>query len=59
MKTFDEMTWEEQNAAVDALEREERARIADARARGIAVGVVMPAETAREGYYHAKPDPIA
>lgn len=49
-KPFDQMTDDEQNALIDQW-------IAEAKANP--VQVVMPAETAREGYYHAKPDPIA
>ncbi|GAQ30245.1 hypothetical protein SAMD00023378_3928 [Ralstonia sp. NT80] len=49
-KPFDQLTDDEQNALMDEW-------IRDARANPI--HVVMPAETSREGYYHAKPDPIA
>ncbi|CAJ0862406.1 hypothetical protein R77567_01645 [Ralstonia sp. LMG 32965] len=49
-KPFDQMTDDEQNALMDQW-------IAEAKANP--VRVVMPAETAREGYYHVKPDPIA
>ncbi|MGN6661598.1 MAG: hypothetical protein ACTHKN_21645 [Achromobacter mucicolens] len=48
--TLEQMTDDEQNMLMDYFIREANAN---------PVQVVMPAETAREGYYHAKPDPIA
>ncbi len=47
MKTFDEMTYEEQNAVMEIEWAKERAKPP--------VVVTMPAETTREGYYHESP----
>ena len=49
-KPFDQMSDAEQNALMDQWIREAVAK---------QLRVVMPTETLREGYYHAKPDTVA